>query len=77
MVLDQCGVRVYSGSVDLGLNFLSVISLSKDAGQWPAQIRHIERLGSDTLLYVDVPELGALTVRADGNFDEGVGQLYI
>ena len=30
MVLDQCGVRVYSGGMDLGLNFLSVYVLNND-----------------------------------------------
>jgi ABC-type sugar transport system ATPase subunit len=49
------------------------INVSKDVGQWTGKIRYVERLGADTLLYVDIPELGALTVRADGNFDQGAG----
>ena len=49
------------------------INVSKDDGQWTGKIRYVERLGADTLLYVDIPELGALTVRADGNFDQGAG----
>ena len=32
MVLAQCGVRVYSGVVDWGLNFLSVFFLMLDPG---------------------------------------------
>jgi multiple sugar transport system ATP-binding protein len=42
------------------------IRLSEDAGQWQGRVRHIERLGADAILYLDVPDLGEMVVRADG-----------
>jgi multiple sugar transport system ATP-binding protein len=42
------------------------IRLSEGAGQWQGGIRHVERLGADAILYLDVPELGEMVVRADG-----------
>ena len=50
-------------------------TLSRDDGKWRGKIRHIERLGSDTILYVDLPSIGAVTVRASGDFDPGVGDV--
>lgn len=49
-------------------------ALSRDDGKWGGKIRHIERLGSDTILYVDLPNIGTVTVRASGDFDLGVGE---
>ena len=42
------------------------IRLSENAGQWQGRVRHIERLGADAILYLDVPELGEMIVRAEG-----------
>ena len=42
------------------------IRLSENAGQWQGRVRHIERLGADAILYLDVPELGEMVVRAEG-----------
>ncbi|MBP2449007.1 ABC transporter ATP-binding protein [Rhizobium leguminosarum] len=42
------------------------IRLSADAGQWQGIIRHIERLGADAILYLDVADLGEMVVRAEG-----------
>jgi len=42
------------------------IRLSEGAGQWQGRIRHVERLGADAILYLDVPELGEMVVRAEG-----------
>ena len=42
------------------------IRLSDGAGQWQGRIRHVERLGADAILYLDVPELGEMIVRAEG-----------
>ena len=42
------------------------IKLSQDAGQWQGTIRHVERLGADAILYLDVPDLGEMVVRAEG-----------
>ncbi|MBP1861765.1 ABC transporter ATP-binding protein [Rhizobium herbae] len=42
------------------------IRLSGEAGTWQGRLRHIERLGADAILYLDVPELGEMIVRAEG-----------
>jgi multiple sugar transport system ATP-binding protein len=34
----------------------------------------VERLGSETYAYVDVPQVGSITVRADGDFERGAGR---
>ncbi|WP_448099158.1 ABC transporter ATP-binding protein [Luteibacter yeojuensis] len=34
----------------------------------------VERLGSETYAYVDVPQVGPITVRADGDFDRRAGR---
>jgi multiple sugar transport system ATP-binding protein len=43
------------------------ISLSSTDGKWQGKVRHIERLGADTVVYLDVPELQTLVVRTDGD----------
>ena len=42
-------------------------------GAWTGAVSHAERLGADTMLYVDVPETGMLTARILGDIDHGVG----
>lgn len=42
------------------------IRLSADAGQWRGTIRHVERLGADAILYLDVADLGEMVVRTEG-----------
>ncbi|TCV92411.1 sorbitol ABC transporter ATP-binding protein /mannitol ABC transporter ATP-binding protein [Luteibacter rhizovicinus] len=34
----------------------------------------VERLGSETYAYVDIPSIGTLTVRAEGDFERGAGR---
>ncbi|MGO4197811.1 ABC transporter ATP-binding protein [Rhizobium sp. YAF28] len=43
------------------------ITLSPTEGKWQGEVRHIERLGADTVVYLDVPELQTLVVRTDGD----------
>ncbi|GAA3083980.1 sn-glycerol-3-phosphate ABC transporter ATP-binding protein UgpC [Rhizobium viscosum] len=43
------------------------IALSPAEGKWQGKVRHIERLGADTVIYLDVPELQTLVVRTDGD----------
>ncbi len=43
------------------------ITLSPTEGKWQGKVRHIERLGADTVVYLDVPELRTLVVRTDGD----------
>ncbi|MBB4575921.1 ABC transporter ATP-binding protein [Rhizobium lentis] len=42
------------------------IRLSEGPGQWQGRIRHVERLGADAILYLDVTDLGEMVVRAEG-----------
>jgi multiple sugar transport system ATP-binding protein len=42
------------------------IDISRTSGEWLANVRLAEHLGSDTFIYVDAGPLGQLTVRADG-----------
>jgi multiple sugar transport system ATP-binding protein len=44
-----------------------------EIGHWKGEIAHIEHLGTDTYLYVDVPNVGTLTVRLDGEADYQIG----
>ena len=43
------------------------IKITRDAGEWSARVSIVERLGSDTFLYVDVDGVSQLTVRAEGD----------
>ncbi len=43
------------------------------AGAWAGTVSHAEHLGADTVLYVDVPEVGALTVRTAGDLPSEAG----
>jgi multiple sugar transport system ATP-binding protein len=49
------------------------ITYSHDSGEWQGTVTVEEQLGSDAFLYVDVPELGQITVRAVGerSFNRG------
>jgi multiple sugar transport system ATP-binding protein len=47
--------------------------LAADGG-WRGTVIHAEHLGADTILYVDSPELGRLTVRASGEVAVAVGE---
>ena len=42
------------------------IRLSRDGGGWQGVVQVAEHLGSDTFLYVDVPQAGLVTVRSEG-----------
>ncbi|MEX2693027.1 ABC transporter ATP-binding protein [Rhizobium mongolense] len=43
------------------------IRISEDSGDWRGQIRHVERLGADAILYLDVEEAGSMMVRLAGD----------
>jgi multiple sugar transport system ATP-binding protein len=49
------------------------LDVSREVGHWQGEIAHIEHLGTDTYLYVDVPKIGTLTVRLDGEADYPLG----
>ncbi len=44
-----------------------------EGGKWQGRVRHIEHLGADTIVYLDVPGLGELVVRAPGELKAAVG----
>ena len=49
------------------------IETNREIGHWQGEIAHIEHLGTDTFLYVDVPKIGTMTVRLDGEADYPLG----
>jgi multiple sugar transport system ATP-binding protein len=49
------------------------IDLAPD-GPWTATLSHAEHLGADTMLYLESPDLGALTVRIDGDVPVAIGE---
>ena len=49
--------------------------LTDDAPRWSGTVRHVERLGADTVIYLDVPGLGDLVVRAHGDANPALGSL--
>jgi len=42
------------------------ISLSATEGPWHGTVRHVERLGADTIVHMDCDQLGPLIARVDG-----------
>ena len=42
-------------------------------GAWSGTVSHAEHLGADTMLYVDVPEIGLVTARILGDVNHDVG----
>jgi len=44
------------------------VTLSTSGGKWQGKVTIAEHLGSDTHLHVDVPGIGLMTARADGDF---------
>ena len=49
------------------------LRLSTEAPRWTGTVRHVERLGADTVIYLDVPGLGEMVVRTDGDANPGIG----
>ena len=50
------------------------LDVNREVGHWPGEIAHTEHLGTDTYLYADVPQIGTLTVRLDGEADYRLGE---
>ena len=48
------------------------IALSRDSGQIAGTVSHVEKLGGETLVYVNTPTQGLLTVRLFGEHDYAV-----
>ncbi len=54
------------------------IKISRETGDWPVRVSIVERLGSDTFLYVEAEGMGQLTVRAEGDLGAKPGdQLFL
>ena len=45
------------------------LTLSKETGLWQGKVTVAEHLGSDTFLPLDVPGIGPITARTDGEFE--------
>ncbi|MBB3713537.1 multiple sugar transport system ATP-binding protein [Limimaricola variabilis] len=43
------------------------LTLSSDEGRWQGRVRHVERLGADSIVHLDVPDLGPLVARTTGD----------
>ena len=51
------------------------IVFSTMQGKWQGVVKHIERLGADTILHLDVSGLPSLVVRTDGDRPISVGEM--
>ena len=49
------------------------LRLNNDSPRWKGRVRHVERLGADTVIYLAVPDLGDMVVRADGDANVVIG----
>jgi multiple sugar transport system ATP-binding protein len=54
------------GAKTIGIRPEHLRLAGSDGGGWAGTVQVAEHLGSDTFLYVDVPQAGLLTVRAEG-----------
>jgi len=66
-----------TGAVTIGLRpeHLSVCDTGNASGHTLAgRLTVVERLGSETYAYVDVPQVGTITVRAEGDFERRAGR---
>ncbi|MET3598907.1 ABC transporter ATP-binding protein [Martelella mangrovi] len=43
-------------------------------GEWKGTVRHVERLGADTIVHIETPELGMLVARTSGERSFSSGQ---
>ncbi|GLS86192.1 sugar ABC transporter ATP-binding protein [Cypionkella aquatica] len=50
------------------------LALSREAGQMPGTVSHVEKLGGETLVYVNAEAQGLLTVRLFGEHNFNVGE---
>ncbi len=49
------------------------LRLTTDAPRWTGIVRHVERLGADTIVYLTVPGLGEMVVRAESDQFPAIG----
>ncbi|MDQ0422409.1 multiple sugar transport system ATP-binding protein [Peteryoungia aggregata LMG 23059] len=67
-------MNLYTGAIaaDEGCSTYGIrpehIVLSRSHGKWECRVRHIERLGADTVVYLDNPALQQIVARVPGDF---------
>jgi multiple sugar transport system ATP-binding protein len=49
------------------------LRLTDDMPRWTGTVRHVERLGADTVVYLNVSGLGEVVARTDGNANPAIG----
>ncbi len=49
------------------------LRLTSEAPRWTGTVRHVERLGADTVIYLNVPGMGEMVVRTDGDANPPIG----
>ncbi len=49
------------------------LRLTDEGPRWIGTVRHVERLGADTVIYLNVPNLGEMVVRTDGDSNPAIG----
>ena len=74
----DAAARLRAATIGIRPEHLVVAPESAGAGAWTGAVSHAERLGADTMLYVDVPNVdvlgaGMLTARILGDIDHAVG----
>ena len=74
----DAAARLRAATIGIRPEHLVVVPESAGAGAWTGAVSHAERLGADTMLYVDAPNVdvlgaGMLTARILGDIDYAVG----
>jgi multiple sugar transport system ATP-binding protein len=52
------------------------LRLTNDAPRWTGTVRHVERLGADTIVYLSIAGMGEMVVRADGEQFPSIGETF-
>ena len=65
--------RTANGAATIGVRPEDV-EVSREKGDWRGKVNIAEHLGSDTFFYVDVDEVGRITVRTPGEFALKAGE---
>ncbi len=69
--LDAASLGLPAGKVGIRPEHLTI---SRDQGEIPAEVSHVEKLGGETLVYARNPQHGLLTVRLFGEHDFEVSE---
>ncbi len=75
-------MNLYEGAVaqQMGCKTYGVrpehVTLSQEGGTWQGTLRHIEHLGADTVVYLQVPNMGELVARVTGEVQGSYGETF-